>query len=146
MTDMLHALMDSTDHLMEDGTLQELYKLVDITASPGKTRTLVVSQIWRCQRLQSSDRRKYLPPGFSARTDSTPCWRRGVLDGKRRRPRGKGRDALSKPRTEFPMIPRGRFSFPGDAWYVLQHSVWLRPRESPRPTMTEWSRQPCDRS
>lgn len=35
MTDMLHALMDSTDHLMEDGTSQELHGLVEITASPG---------------------------------------------------------------------------------------------------------------
>lgn len=43
MTEMLHALMDSTDHLMENRTPQELYGLVEITASPG-VRTYSGSQ------------------------------------------------------------------------------------------------------
>jgi hypothetical protein len=43
MTKMLYALMDSTDHLMENGTPQKLYGLVEITASPG-VRTYSGSQ------------------------------------------------------------------------------------------------------
>lgn len=34
MSKMLYSLMDSTDHLMEDGTPQELDGLVEIIASP----------------------------------------------------------------------------------------------------------------
>jgi hypothetical protein len=72
--------------------------------------------------------------------------RRGVLDGKKAETRGEKAETLSKPRTEFPMTPRRRFSVPGDACYALQHSVWLLPHELSNPVMTEWSRQPCARS
>ena len=47
MSKMLYALMDSTDHVMEDGTPQELNGLVRSWPRQDCAHTLVVNQTWR---------------------------------------------------------------------------------------------------